>query len=148
MNIEYSKKKNILTVRLGRNPADEYTFEKGDFKVSVDEDDNLIKIVVANAAQFLTDAVAAGVVIKQDEKSPAKPKQGMVWFDADSSMISAFGYNEEEQFLDVAFHRTGVYRYFDVPPDVFEGLRDASSQGSYMRNYIIDMYDYEKKRGR
>ena len=28
MNIEYSKKKNILTVRLGRNPTDEYTLKK------------------------------------------------------------------------------------------------------------------------
>ncbi len=72
----------------------------------------------------------------------------MIWHDADSSMISAFGYNEAEGILDVAFHRTGVYRYFDVPLHVFEGLRDASSQGSYMRSMIIDMYGYEKKRGR
>ena len=63
-------------------------------------------------------------------------------------MISAFGYNEATQQLDVAFHRTGVYSYFNVPQDVFEGLRDASSQGSYMRSMIIDMYPYEKKRGR
>jgi hypothetical protein len=46
----------------------------------------------------------------------------------------------------VAFHRTGVYRYYDVPPKVFEGLRDASSKGSYMHNYIIDVYDWSKKR--
>ena len=31
---------------------------------------------------------------------------------------------------------------------VFEGLRDASSQGSYMGAYIIDMYPWEKSRGR
>ncbi len=148
MNIEYSKKNNTLTIRLSRKPFDDYTYEKDNFKVSVDDDDNLTKIVIANATQFLADAVAAGVVIEKDTGKPRKQKGGMVWYDADSSMISAFGYNEDEQILDVAFHRTGVYRYFDVPPDVFEGLRDASSQGSYIRSYIIDMYDYEKKRGR
>ncbi|MBI1878439.1 MAG: KTSC domain-containing protein [Chloroflexi bacterium] len=72
----------------------------------------------------------------------------MVWYDADSSMISAFGYDEAERILEVAFHNTGVYRYYDVPKNVFEGLRDASSKGSYIRNMIIDMYPYEKKRGR
>lgn len=47
-----------------------------------------------------------------------------------------------------AFHQTGVYRYYDVPADVFEGLQQASSKGRYMRGHIIDMYPYEKKRGR
>jgi hypothetical protein len=68
--------------------------------------------------------------------------------DADSSMISAFGYDEAEGILEVAFHRTGVYRYYDVPLHVFEGLRDAESKGRYMRGHIIDMYPWEKKRGR
>jgi hypothetical protein len=27
-------------------------------------------------------------------------------------------------------------------------LRDAPSKGSYIRNMIMDMYPYEKKRGR
>jgi len=72
----------------------------------------------------------------------------MVWYDADSSMISAFGYDEAEVILEVAFHRTGVYRYYDVPLHVFEGLRDAESKGRYMRGYIIDVYPWEKSRGR
>jgi hypothetical protein len=58
-------------------------------------------------------------------------------YDADSSMISAFGYDQTTGILDVAFHRTGVYRYYDVPLHVFEGLRDASSKGRYMRATII-----------
>jgi len=45
-------------------------------------------------------------------------------------MISAFGYDEAEGILEVAFHRTGVYRYYNVPLPVFEGLRDAGSKGS------------------
>ncbi|MEM7034198.1 MAG: KTSC domain-containing protein, partial [Chloroflexota bacterium] len=38
-----------------------------------------------------------------------------------------------------------TYRYFHVPKDIFEGFRDASSQGRYMRDMIIDMYQYEQK---
>lgn len=68
------------------------------------------------------------------------------WEDVDSSMISAFKYDPEAQTLDVIFHRTGQYRYFDVPLDVVQGLREASSKGSYMRYAIIDMYSHEKKR--
>jgi hypothetical protein len=63
-------------------------------------------------------------------------------------MISAFGYDEAEGILEVAFHGTGVHRYYDVALHVFEGLRDAESRGRCMRSYIIDMYPWEKKRGR
>ncbi len=73
-------------------------------------------------------------------------KQKPVWEDVDSSMISAFKYDETAEILDVMFNKTGIYRYFDVPLDVVEGLRESSSKGSYMRSMIIDMYDYEKKR--
>ena len=70
----------------------------------------------------------------------AKP----VWEDVDSSMISAFKYDPAAKELDVRFTRTGTYRYFDVPQDVVDDLREASSKGSFMRNEIIDMFDYEK----
>lgn len=73
---------------------------------------------------------------------PAKP----TWEDVDSSMISAFKYDPDSQELDVMFTRTGTYRYFDVPADVVDGLREADSKGSYMRYAIIDMYSYEKLR--
>ena len=62
----------------------------------------------------------------------------------DSSMIYAFGYDEEQQVLEVVFKRNGVYRYRDVPKKVYEGLLKASSKGSYMRDRIIDMYSTER----
>lgn len=71
---------------------------------------------------------------------PEKP----VWEDVDSSMIGAFKYDEEAETLDVMFHRTGHHRYFDVPPDVVEGLREASSKGSYMRYAVINRFAYAK----
>ena len=70
----------------------------------------------------------------------AKP----VWEDVDSSMISAFKYDPTSQELDVMFTRKGIYRYFNVPLDVVDGLREADSKGSYMRYAIIDMFSYIK----
>jgi hypothetical protein len=64
----------------------------------------------------------------------------------DSSMIDALGYDEEQQILEVAFKRTGVYRYRDVPKQVYEQLMASSSKGSYMRDLIIDMYPTERLR--
>jgi uncharacterized protein YuzE len=146
MGIRYEKSTDTLTITFRRGGNDDYDYTADDFTVTFDEADDIYKITIAQASQFVAQAIAAGVKV---EGIPGQPTQkGMVWYDVDSSMISAFGYDAEEQILDVAFHRTGVYRYSDVPYDVFEGLRDANSKGSYMRGAIIDMYPYEKKRGR
>ncbi len=79
----------------------------------------------------------------------ARPREDVgavkpTWEDVDSSMISAFKYNPASKELDVVFNRTGVYRYFDVPQDVIDDFREASSKGSFMRYAIIDMFGYEK----
>ena len=147
MSIRYDEKSDILTITLGPERYECYELEAGDFVVVVDETDALVSITIANASRFVGRALAAGVKV-EGAPTVEPPKSGMVWYDADSSMISAFGYDEAEGILEVAFHRTGVCRYYDVPLHVFEGLRDASSKGSYMRNHIIDMYPWEKKRGR
>jgi len=147
MPIRYDQETDTLVVILGPEVYGAYELEAGDFSVVADEGDGLVSITIANARRFVAWALVAGV---QVEGVPAveSPKQGMVWYDADSSMISAFGYDEAEGILEVAFHSTGVYRYYDVPRHIFEGLCDASSKGSYLRNYVIDMYPYEKKSGR
>ena len=147
MPIRYDQQADTLTITLGPESYDAYELEAGDFSVVADEGDRLVSISIANAARFVARALAAGV---QVEGGPAAEptKQGMVWYGADSSMISAFGYDEAEGILEVAFHSTGVYRYYDVPQHIFEGLRDASSKGSYLRNCVIDVYPYEKKSGR
>jgi TFIIF-interacting CTD phosphatase-like protein len=64
----------------------------------------------------------------------------------DSSMISAFGYDEQQQVLEVSFKRTGVDRYHNVPKEVYQQLLEAASKGNYMRDLIIDMYPTERVR--
>ena len=147
MPVLYDQDSDTLTVTLGPEFDESIGYEAGDFTAFVDDADSLVKITITNASRFVTQALAAGVKVKGAPDVPP-PQKGIVWYDADSSMISAFGYDEVEGILEVAFHSTGVYRYFDVPLHVFEGLRDAESKGRYIRANIIDMYPYEKKRGR
>lgn len=147
MSLFYDQDSDTLTVTLGPETYGSCEHEAGDFVAFVDDADNLVKITIANVSGFIARALAVGVKV---EGAPNVPpvQSGVVWHDADSSMISAFGYDEAEEILEVAFHSTGVYRYFDVPLHVFEELQDASSKGRYMRSNIIDVYHYEKKRGR
>jgi uncharacterized protein YuzE len=147
MPIHYDEESDALTITLGPEGYETYELEAGDISVVVDETDALVSVTIAHASRFVAQALAAGVKV---EGTPAvePPKSGMVWYDADSSMGRAFGYDEAERILEVAFHRTGVYRYYDVPLHVFEGLRDAESKGRYMLSHIIDMYPWEKTGGR
>lgn len=146
MSTNYDKATDTLTIDFGwgQSDNDSFDYETGNIAVAIDDADSLTRLTIRDATGFIARALAAGVKFEGMEDIEL-PESEMVWHDADSSMISAFGYNEMTQELDVAFHRTGVYRYYNVSKDVFEGLRDASSQGSYMRGYIIDMYPYEKK---
>lgn len=57
-----------------------------------------------------------------------------------SSMIRAAGYEEATQTLEVMFNSGKVYRYFQVPAAVYDGLIAAPSKGRYMQDYVIDCY--------
>jgi KTSC domain-containing protein len=70
----------------------------------------------------------------------------MELINVDSSMISAIGYDAQQQVLEVVFKRTGTYRYHNVPEDVYRKLLGADSKGSYMRDLIVDMYPTERVR--
>ena len=60
-----------------------------------------------------------------------------------SSAIASIGF---QGTLEIEF-RDGdgpVYRYFDVPWRVFDGLRSAESQGRYLHEHIRGKYRFEK----
>jgi hypothetical protein len=58
----------------------------------------------------------------------------------DSSMIWAVDYSPETQVLEIAFRRTGIYRYTGVPPEIYEAMMQAPSIGNYVRSAIIGSY--------
>lgn len=60
---------------------------------------------------------------------------------ASSSALAQFGYSDISQFLDIAFHDGSVYRYENVPLDVYNNLITASSQGRYFNASIRNNYE-------
>ncbi len=59
-----------------------------------------------------------------------------------SSNISAIGY--EQGNLIVKFHSGGLYRYYNVPFNVYDGFIHATSHGRYLHNYINGRYHYSR----
>lgn len=66
------------------------------------------------------------------------------WIRVSSSMIDMVRYDDEEEILEIAFRDGSVYRYYNVPYDIYQGLIRAPSKGRYFWRYIRDVYDYEK----
>jgi hypothetical protein len=60
----------------------------------------------------------------------------MDYVSVSSSAIAAVGYERETNTLGVRYLDGSEYHYFGVPEDVFEGLRSASSIGSYFNQYV------------
>ncbi|MCX0399576.1 KTSC domain-containing protein [Clostridium perfringens] len=60
-----------------------------------------------------------------------------------SSNLVAVGYDSSTATLRVAFH-SGVYDYYNVPQNIFEGLLNASSKGKYHHAFIKNSYRYSQ----
>ena len=58
----------------------------------------------------------------------------------ESSMISAVAYDDAARELLVIFNSGKTYVYSNVPREVYDGLLRANSKGSYMKDFVIDMY--------
>lgn len=62
----------------------------------------------------------------------------------ESKGIDWVAYDEEAQTLDVRFASSGTYRYFDVPPAVYDWLLRAPSKGKFVNRLVRDRYRYER----
>lgn len=61
-----------------------------------------------------------------------------------SSMILSVGYDKEAPVLEIEFRRgLRVYRYFDVPEFLYQGLLAARSKGQFFTTRIADRYRTE-----
>lgn len=62
----------------------------------------------------------------------------------ESSFIESIGYSDVHHILRVKFLTGGIYDYYEVAEDLFQGFRQAESKGSYFHEYVRDKYIYEK----
>ena len=146
MSLRYDKETDTLNIIFGPDRGDSYQYEAGSFSVYINDMDALLEISIKEFSTFIIRTLAAGVEL-DDLPVPDMEQLRPVWEDVDSSMISAFKYDEPKGTLDVVFKQSGVYRYYDVPYHVVQDLRQASSKGRYMRSAIIGLYEYEDVRG-
>ena len=69
----------------------------------------------------------------------------MTWLETpESSNITRIRYLSEQSILEIEFKKGFVYQYFDVPENVFEQLKSASSKGQYFAANIKGTYRYAR----
>ena len=60
----------------------------------------------------------------------------------ESSMLRSAGYDPERSILELEFNNGRIYRYFGVPPEIFDELMTAESKGRYFLDQVDDLYPY------
>ena len=69
----------------------------------------------------------------------------MDWIDTPaSSNIARFAYDDGSRVLKVEFMNGSVYDYFDVPDQVFNGMKSASSVGQYLAQQVKGTFRYAR----
>ena len=88
----------------------------------------------------LTNAVCAATKPIEASKAmaslPRKPVR--------SSNIASIGYDAASLTLEVEFSTGSVYQYYNVPESVYRGLMNAASHGSYLAQYVKEVYRYRE----
>jgi hypothetical protein len=60
-----------------------------------------------------------------------------------SSLVASIAYLSDAT-LEVEFCRGTVYRYFEVPRSVFDGLLRADSAGAYFNRHIRNRFPFQQ----
>ena len=58
--------------------------------------------------------------------------------------IALIGYDHHTGTLEIVFRAGGVYRYQDVPENVYHSLMSSASHGTYFQNHIKHKYSFLK----
>jgi hypothetical protein len=59
-----------------------------------------------------------------------------------SSLLASVSYDAGQSVLQLELCDGAIYRYFAVPPAIYEGLLAAESKGSYFNREIRDCFRY------
>ena len=61
-----------------------------------------------------------------------------------SSSLASIGYSPTQAALDVEFKHGAVYRYLDVPAEVFQAFMAAESKGTFFNHAVKEHYSYQR----
>jgi hypothetical protein len=65
------------------------------------------------------------------------------WKAVNSSLFTAVAYRADARQLYLRFRDGNIYRYFDVPVQVYEAFLGAESTGRYFSRHIRNAFRYE-----
>lgn len=60
-----------------------------------------------------------------------------------STNIESVGYDAHSRILEIEFHGGRIYRYLEVPVQVYNGLMASGSKGKFLNMEIRDKYKTE-----
>ncbi len=61
-----------------------------------------------------------------------------------SGNIKMIGYNPTLSIMQVRFHSSKLYKYYDVAQNIVDDFINAPSKGRYFRGYILNKYKCEE----
>ncbi len=61
-----------------------------------------------------------------------------------SSAIEFAEYNNKNEYLTIYFKNEGLYRYLNVPHFYWRGLRESSSKGKFINNFVVNKFKFTK----
>ena len=69
----------------------------------------------------------------------------MEWIETlNSSNVARFAYDESNQVLKVEFKNGAIYDYYDIPENVFHGMRGAPSAGQFLAQNVKSRFRYAR----
>lgn len=63
-----------------------------------------------------------------------------------SSGLLGVRYQPYTGVLEVAFHNGHIYQYFEVPPQAYRDLMEATSHGRFFNHFIRDHFRFQRVR--
>ncbi len=64
-----------------------------------------------------------------------------------STVIATMHYDPDSATLRVIFRSGMVYDYMNVPPAIYDAMKNAGSKGKYLNRHIKGKYAFEKIKG-
>jgi len=61
-----------------------------------------------------------------------------------SSVVAAIKYDAKTSRLRIIYNSGNIYDYKNVPPEIYNEMKTASSKGEYLNKQIKPNYEFEK----
>jgi hypothetical protein len=61
-----------------------------------------------------------------------------------SSNVARLSYDEKSSTLEVEFLNGSIYQYYDVPQQVWDAFKNATSKGQFMHQNLKGQYRYAR----